>query len=128
VSNLKKAFAPLMFVLVIAFAVTLSGCAGSPVAAAQSTEAKADALYGEFVLAEEAAARVMQDANVPDDVKEGIQKAHAAIKPLVEELQAQRVLLGTLRVTKPDDVPGALLALNELILQLEPLIKKFGGK
>jgi hypothetical protein len=70
----------------------------------------------------------MQDANVPDDVKEGIQKAHAAIKPLVEELQAQRVLLGTLRVTKPDDVPGALLALNELILQLEPLIKKFGGK
>jgi hypothetical protein len=120
-----RQFAGLM---IVAALVALAGCGASPVVVAQGTELKAEALYAEFVLAEEAAARLIKDPNVPSDVKEALQSAHRTLKPLVEELEAQRVLLSALRVTKPDDVPGALLALNDLITQLEPLIKKFGGK
>lgn len=112
----------------LALALVAACSSQSPVVVAKSTEAKADALYGEYVIAEEAAAKLMVDVNVPDSVKQAIQDAHKAVTPVVEAMHEQRSVLGALRISKPEDVAGALLALDELITKVEPLVRTFSGR
>lgn len=103
----------------------LSACSINPVATANNPELKAQALYAEYVIAEEGAARAMQDPAVPDQAKRAIQNTHRLTTPPVEAMEAQRKLIASLRITKPDDVPAALLALNDLITAAAPLVAGF---
>lgn len=103
----------------------LAACAVNPVREAQGPILKAQAIYAEYVIAEEAAAELMQSPQVPDNIKAGIQKVHKAATPAVEAMEAQRVNITKLRITSPEDVPAAVIALNELILAAQPLVENF---
>lgn len=106
-------------------AFVLGACGNDPVLQAKNVELKAQALYAEYTIAEEAAVAIMKDATVPDSVKTGIKQAHTQINPLIEALEAQRATVALLKVDKPEDVAGALLALNDLITKLQPLVSGF---
>jgi hypothetical protein len=103
----------------------VAACATDPVVQAKDVELKAQALFAEYVIAEEAAVVIMRSPDVPDNIKAGIKQAHAQINPLVEALQEQRELIAFLRINKPEDVAAALLALDQLITNLDPLVKGF---
>ncbi len=109
----------------LAILVLLAGCAESPVKVAGTPELKAQALYAEYVLSEEAAARLIQDARVPDNVKLAIQSGHRSVNPIVEEIERQRLAIEKLKVEKPEDVAAAILALNDLLLAAGPIVKSF---
>lgn len=64
----------------------LAACAHSPVQTAQTPEQKSFALYGEFVVYEEVAARLMQAPEVPASVKEAIKAADGKAKPIADKL------------------------------------------
>jgi hypothetical protein len=107
------------------YVLAFSACANDPVLRAQNVELKAQALFAEYTIAEEAAVAIIKDAGVPDNIKAGIKQAHAQLTPLVEALEAQRATVTLLKIDKPEDVPGALLALNDLIIKLQPLVNSF---
>lgn len=71
---------------------TMSGCAANPHRTAQTSEQQADALYGEFVIAKEQGARILQDAGVSDQVKRPIAEAIVAAKPVTDGLQDALIL------------------------------------
>lgn len=108
--------------------LTLAGCAGSPVREAKDPELKAQAMFGEYVIAEEAVARVIQDPQVPDKVKAALQSGHGDVNPIVEEIERQRQTIARLRVEKPEDVAAAILALNDLILAAQPIVNSFNQR
>lgn len=111
--------------MALLWAFALTACANDPVVAAKDPELKAQAVYAEYVIAEEAAAKLMSSTLVPDNIKAGIKQAHAQINPLVEALSEQRELIAFLRINKPEDVAAALLALDQLVTKLGPLVKDF---
>lgn len=74
-----------MVILSIA-SLALPACQSTPVKEAQTLQQKAFALYGTFVVYEETAASVMQDASVPESVKAAIRKADAEAKPIADSL------------------------------------------
>lgn len=71
------------FVAVIA-SVTLMGCVASPFKAAVNNEQRAYALYGEFVIAEQQAAKLRAQISPTEFVT--VQKADAAAKPIADSL------------------------------------------
>jgi hypothetical protein len=110
---------PAAYALILAL---VTACTTHPVREAQTPELKAQALYADYVLAEESAARIMQNPQVPDTIKVELQKAHKEATPVVEELERQRIALSKLRMEGSADLPGAILTLNELITQAAPLV------
>lgn len=112
----------------IVVAALMTGCTTNPVAEAESPELKAQALFGEYVIAEEAVARVIQNPQVPDKVKAALQAGHGDVNPIVEEIERQRQAIALLRVEKPEDVAAALLALNDLILAAQPIVNSFNQR
>lgn len=63
----------------------LSGCASvpNPVAAAETPDQKAFALYGQYTILVETAADLVEDPRVPNPVKLRIQQADARLTPAV---------------------------------------------
>jgi hypothetical protein len=102
----------------------LAACA-SPVITVNDPELKAQALFAEYVIAEEAAVEVMRSTLVPDNIKAGIKHAHAQINPLIEAIHEQREVIAFLRINKPEDVAAAMLVLDQLVTKITPLVRDF---
>lgn len=88
--NWSPAFRLTFTALLMALFVILSlpGCAtvGGPLKAAETVEQKAFALYGTFVVFEEAAVTVVQNEQLPRSVRRAVQNADAKAKPVVDSL------------------------------------------
>lgn len=64
--------------------IVAASCAYNPVAAAKTPEQKAFAIYGEFVVFEEAAAKVASNPTTPATVLASIKSADARAKPVMD--------------------------------------------
>lgn len=77
--------------ILLALICTLAvvGCASQKalLAEAQTPEEKAYALYGSFVVYEEVAATVVQDATTPASVKDALKKVDETAKPAADAMQ-----------------------------------------
>lgn len=74
--------------LLLTAATTLAGCAANrpnPVASADRPEIVALAMYGSFVIAEEAAADIAEDPTTPQDVKNALAAVATAAAPIVAQ-------------------------------------------
>lgn len=71
--------------LIVAIA-TLSACSANPLKTAETTEQKADAAYGMFVIAQEAAVAIYQDPATPQSVRDALKNADILTKPLADGL------------------------------------------
>lgn len=97
-----------LLVLIIA----LPGCLNAPTKAAQTPEQKAYAVYGTFVVLEEQAAVITQNANVPASVKRALAAADNVAKPSADALA---VALKTYVATKAN---GSTSTLNAALAAL----------
>jgi hypothetical protein len=77
-----------MVLTILTLSACNGGCAGiqSPSAVAETPEQHAYALYGQFVIAEETAAGIVEDPATPQVVKDQIAKADATAKPVADNL------------------------------------------
>jgi hypothetical protein len=119
---------------VMSVVLMASGCASlNPVRAAQSSEQKAYALYGEFVVFEEQAAVLYQSSTASAKVKTALRAADAVAKPLADKLldAAQSVLAIKLELdagtTTKDKLLIALQNLDRYITEAGPKIKALGS-
>jgi hypothetical protein len=123
---------PLIFAFV--FALALSACNGgcasmNPTATAETPEQHAYALYGQFVIGEEAAAKVNEDAATPQSVREAIAKADNAAKPVADSLldAAGQVLVIRSQLSQgkssEEKLGIAITNLNNWIIEAKPLIE-----
>lgn len=93
----------------LVLALALVGCAGSPLKVAQTTEQKAYALYGTFVIAEEQAAKLSAPtSNLSPQAKGAIiaasQKAQPAVDAMLKGLsqyEAARADFEAAKIDKP---------------------------
>jgi hypothetical protein len=90
-SNRESGFVrPLILAFLLAIAVPvvliLPGCGSNPVQQAETTEQKAYALYGTYVIFQEKAAELVQDTATPDSVKQALRDADKAAYPVAESL------------------------------------------
>ncbi len=76
-----------MLLVVAAFALSACGTL-NPLSHAQTLQQKAYAQYGVFVVVEERAAAVVQDATVPASAKQAVARADAVAKPVADKLLA----------------------------------------
>lgn len=73
--------------LALAVLGTLGACASlNPVSKANTTEQKAYALYGTFVVFEEQAAKLVSSSEVPENVKQALRDADKTAKPAADAL------------------------------------------
>ncbi len=91
----RRAFLALALV-----AFTLPGCAtiSGPVEAAETVEQKAFAIYGTFVVFEEIAVGVVQNPQIPRDLRQAVQNADRTAKPVVDGLLDATLEAQTIRV------------------------------
>jgi len=75
-----------LFAFTIVTVSCFPGCATNPVNTAQTLDQKAYAVYGAFVVMEESAARLKQDATVVTEVKQALTAADARAKPSADAL------------------------------------------
>lgn len=118
-------------------AVALVGCAGSPIKVAQTTEQKAYALYGTFVIAEEQAAKLTAPTStLPASAKQAIIAASVKAQPAVDTLlkglgqyEAARADFEASKIDKPafqvvvDKLGGWVLQAQELVGGLTTSLK-----
>lgn len=79
--------------------MALTACANlNPLNHAETVQQKAYALYGTFVVYEEQAAAIVQDVNVPSEVKSGLSSADAVAKPLADKLLAAALSVDQIRL------------------------------
>ena len=73
---------------ILAFALLmLSACAGlNPVSKAETSEQRAYALYGTFVVFEEQAVKLVASPEVPESVKRSLREADAVAKPAMDSV------------------------------------------
>lgn len=75
------------FLTAILATVVLTACQSlNPIAVAETSEQRAYALYGTFVIFEEQAAKIVQAPEVPDAVKRSLRDADAVAKPAVDAM------------------------------------------
>ena len=71
----------------LAIMLLLQACAGAnPIAKAETTEQRAFATYGTFVIIEEQAAKLISSGQIPDSAVRAIARADAQIKPVADSL------------------------------------------
>ncbi len=71
----------------LAIMLLLQACAGAnPISKAETTEQRAYAAYGTFVIIEERAAELVSSGRVPDSAVRAIGRADAAAKPVADSL------------------------------------------
>ena len=111
----------------------VTGCAAvrsaNPVASAETTEQRAYALYGTFVVFEERAVPIVRNRAVHLSVRRAIQKADRIAKPLADELYRFTIDLSRARraVAKggqPSEViPPLISQVERSIIRLKPALK-----
>ncbi len=72
--------------LIASAVLALTACVVNPLKTAETTEQKADAYYGMFVISQEAAVRIVQDPATPHTVKLALRDADRVAKPLADGL------------------------------------------
>lgn len=93
------------FLALVAAMIMVAACSSGGGAKPQTLEQKAFGLYGTFVVAEEAAAKLVADPSVPEEAKVALRQADAVAKPAADLMQAAALQVSELR--KADD-PEAL--------------------
>lgn len=120
---MKRLFLPL-----VAFAL-LAGCAGSPVQVAQTTQQKAYALYGTFVIVEEQAVKLTAPtSNLTPAVKTTIINSMQRAQPVVDSMLAANQKAEAAKAdfeAKKLDQPAFQIVVDNLgnwVAQAEPLV------
>lgn len=113
----------------LAFVVTLAGCAGwGAIDAAETTEQRAFATYGTFVVLQEQAAEMIQNPRVPAGVKRRIQQIDARAKPVADqtlELALEVTQIRRAVEAGEDDAAKLRIAVDNLdtyVERLQPLM------
>ena len=129
--------------IVLMAAVSMAACNGcqnnpdsaiqSPTAAAESPEQHAYALYGQFVIAEEAGAKLTEHPSTPSSVKQAIATADAAAKPIADNLLAAArdvmVIRAQLRAgtSTEEKLAVAIANLDKWVSDLRPKLEELVG-
>lgn len=116
---MKKAF-------VLIALLTLAACASNPFSVAKSTEQKAYATYGTFVVMEQQGAALIGDATVPAAVKRAIQRADAKAKPTADQLVVavnQYLAIQRELAASPDKKKAAADNLAKWYTQAKPTVE-----
>jgi len=113
-------------VLLCIFAIgALQGCAiASPYKAAQTPEQQAYAIYGTFVIFEEAAVGIVQDQSIPLNIRRAIQAADARAKPVMDALldAALEVNAARKEVGSAGNIDARLAALEVALTRSGPAL------
>lgn len=105
--------------LVVASAAITACGTLNPVARAQTVEQKAYAVYGQFVVVEEQAAALVQEASVPASAKQAIARADAVAKPVADKLLAATLAVEQVR----DDIAAGKSTEEKLVIATANLQK-----
>ena len=113
--------------LILATAFTLEGCStvAGPVRAAETTEQKAFAMYGTFVVFEEQGAKIVADSRIDVNARRAIQRADLAAKPVADDLLAAALELQEIREefgASESRLESAARNVESWILRMEPLL------
>lgn len=115
------------YLLVILFA--LQACAGAnPISKAETTEQRAFATYGTFVIIEEQAAKLVSSGSIPNSAIRAIGRADAQVKPVADSLLDATLEFTVIRVEFEAGGSGEekfVRAMNELngwVERARPLI------
>jgi hypothetical protein len=115
------------YLLVILFA--LQACAGvNPISKAETTEQRAFATYGTFVIIEEQAAKLVSSGTIPNSAVRAIGRADAQAKPVADSLLDATLEFTVIRVEFEAGGSGEekfVRAMNELngwVERARPLI------
>lgn len=138
-SNPQSGFARVSLMGLIAAAamlvavVGLTGCKSlNPVRAAETSEQRAYALYGSFIVYEEAATKLIQDPEVPESLKDGIRELDSVTKPVADSLIDAAVTVLQIRAevaageTDRERLIIAIENLDRYINEAAPRIKALG--
>lgn len=79
----QKVFSAALAVIALTL---LTACPGNPLKTAETFEQKADALYGQFVIAQRQVVVILENPAIPKEVKLTLADADAKVKPLADEL------------------------------------------
>jgi len=111
--------------------VGLQGCASTnPIAAAETSEQRAYAAYGTFVIFQEKAADLVEEESIPDGVKLRIIEAEERAKPVADSLLDAYTEFLAIKAefdageTSEERLVAAANSLNDWITQLAPLINE----
>lgn len=125
-TKLKLNALPLLLLLLL----TAAGCPLNPVHTAQTVEQKADAIYGEYVIAKEQGAALLNDATIPDTAKRPLAEAMVSSKATADSLHdalgeyskvKSQLAAGT---TSNDKLVIAEQNLSTWLAESQPLIQK----
>lgn len=121
------------FVLALLMSACSPGCTSfknaNPSAVAQTGEQQAYALYGQFIIAEEAAATIAEDPATPQAAKESIAQADQAAKDVADDLLAASRQVLTIRSqisqgkSTEDKLTIALANLDKWVADAKPKIE-----
>jgi hypothetical protein len=107
----------------------LQACAGAnPISKAETTEQRAYATYGTFVIVEEQAAQLVSSGQVSDSTVRAIGRADAAVKPVADSLLDATLEFTVIRTEYESGGTGEerfVRAMNELngwVMRVRPLI------
>ena len=115
------------YLLAIIFA--LQACAGSnPIAKAETTEQRAFATYGTFVIIEEQAAKLVSSGQISDSAVRAIARADSQVKPVADSLLDATLEFTVIRAefeaggTGEEQFVRAMNELNSWVERARPLI------
>lgn len=113
--------------LLLATLAYLQGCAtvAGPVRAAETTEQKAFALYGTFVVFEEQGAKLVVDSRIDVNARRAIQRADLAAKPVADDLLEAALELNAIREdfnASDSRLEFAARNVESIVLRMEPLL------
>ena len=113
----------------LAIMLLLQACAGaSPIAKAETTEQRAFATYGTFVIIEEQAAKLVSSGQIPDSAVRAIARADAQVKSVADSLLDATLEFAVIRAefeaggTGEEQFVRAMNELNGWVERARPLI------
>ena len=113
----------------LAIMLLLQACAGAnPIAKAETTEQRAFATYGTFVIIEEQAAKLVSSGQIPDSAVRAIARADSQVKPVADSLLDATLEFTVIRAefeaggTGEERFVRAMNELNSWVERARPLI------
>ena len=113
----------------LAIMLLLQACAGAnPIAKAETTEQRAFATYGTFVIIEEQAAKLVSSGQIPDSAVRAIARADAQVKPVADSLLDATLEFAVIKAEFEAGATGeerfvrAMNELNSWVERARPLI------
>ncbi len=113
----------------LAIMLLLQACAGAnPIAKAETTEQRAFATYGTFVIIEEQAAKLVSSGQIPDSAVRAIARADSQVKSVADSLLDATLEFAVIRAefeaggTGEEQFVRAMNELNGWVERARPLI------